>query len=256
MKHLIRLVLIVFLITSCAPKAAESVSAMVATDSTTVSYDGNQENDNTSQLADNVKKPEIIKKKIIKDGRLGIKVTELQKAKTAIDTLVRNMGGYYDKEDLTNNDYTSDYDLKIRIPSDKFEAFIAKIESGGNVVSYKTIEARDVTDQFIDLQTRLTNKQKYMGRYQELLKSAKSIKDILDLQEKIRALEEEIESTTGKLKYMNDQVNYSTLDLNISQKKDFKYTPEQRANVSEKIKQSVVGGLLTFCSFYFITGHF
>lgn len=249
MKQFIRLFIISFLAVSCAPKASESAGITMKTDSVSVTVDETQENDNSSKSTENVKQTEIVKKKIIKDGRLGIKVKELQKAKTSIDTLVRKFGGYYDKENLTNNDYATEYDLKIRIPADKFEAFISKIEVGENIVSYKEIDTRDVTDQFIDLQTRLTNKQKYMTRYQELLKSAKSIKEVLDIQEKIRAIEEEIESTTGRLKYMSDLVNYSTLDLNISQKKDFKYTPEQRANLSEKIKQSLIGGWYAFVDF-------
>ena len=247
MKQLIRLFIITFLAVSCAPKASESAGITMKTDSTSVTVDETQENDNSSQSTG--KQTEIVKKKIIKDGRMGIKVKELQKAKTSIDTLVRKFGGYYDKENLSNNNYATEYDLKIRIPADKFEAFISKVEVGENIVSYKEIDTRDVTDQFIDLQTRLANKQKYMTRYQELLKSAKSIKEVLDIQEKIRAIEEEIESTTGRLKYMSDLVNYSTLDLNISQKKDFKYMPEQRANLSEKIKQSLIGGWYAFVDF-------
>ncbi len=244
MKLLFKLFIIVFLITSCNPKAAESASTDFE-----ASTLPNLEVSETSQDLDKIEKTEVIKKKIIKDGRLGIDVKDLQKTKSGIDTLVRNIGGYYDKENLINNDYVTEYDLKIRIPADKFEILISKIEKGENIVSYKEIDARDVTDQFIDLETRLTNKQKYMTRYQELLKSAKSIKDILDLQEKIRVLEEEIESTTGRLKYMNDLVNYSTLELNISQKKDFKYTPEQRGNTVEKVKQSIIGGWYAFVDF-------
>jgi len=244
MKQFIRLIFIVFLTISCSPKSAEQDVEV-----TTLSKLGRQDKDQTTQSLDKAQKTEVIKKKVIKDGRLGIKVKDLKKAKTGIDTLVRSVGGYYDTESLNNNDYEMEYNLKIRIPAEKFEVFLDKIEKGENVVSYKTIDARDVTDQFIDLQTRLGNKQKYMARYQELLKGAKSIKDILDLQEKIRVLEEEIESTTGRLKYMNDLVNYSTLDLSISQKKAFKYTTEQRANISERVKQSLIGGWYTFVDF-------
>jgi len=176
-------------------------------------------------------------------------VSSLKASKTNIDTLVRNLGGYYDKESLTNNDYSTEYDLKIRIPSNNLEILIEKIEKGEGQVSYKEIDARDVTEEFIDLETRLTNKQKYLTRYQELLKSTKSIKEILDIQEKIRGLEEEIESTTGRLKYLNDLVNYSTLELNISQKKDYKFTPEYRENFFEKLKQSLSSGWYGFIDF-------
>ncbi|HNX89701.1 MAG TPA: DUF4349 domain-containing protein, partial [Paludibacteraceae bacterium] len=87
--------------------------------------------------------------------------------------------------------------------------------------------------------------------YQELLRNAKNIKEILDIEEKIRVLEEEIESTTGRLKYLNDQVNYSTLELNISQKKAFKYTPPFRQNFFEKLKQSLSRGWYGFVDFFF-----
>lgn len=236
MKQLIRLIFIVFLTVSCAPKSAES---SLACEVTTLSA---LEKNETSANLEKVEKTDVIKKKIIKDGRLGIKVSNLKDSKINVDTLVKKLGGYYDKESLSNNDYSTEYDLKIRVPANNLEILINKIEQGEGEVSYKEIDARDVTEEFIDLETRLTNKQKYLAKYQEILKSAKSIKEILDIQEKIRGLEEEIESTTGRLKYLNDLVNYSTLELNISQKKDFKYSPENRGNFFEKLKQSISKG--------------
>ena len=243
MKQIIRLTIIAFLVISCAPKAAEAEDYGVTTMTAF-------EDEESSETLIKTNESDVVKKKIIKDGKLGIKVRNLKDSKTNVDTLVRNLGGYYDKESLSNNDYSTDYDLKIRVPSNNLEILIDKIEKGEGEVSYKEIDARDVTEEFIDLETRLTNKQKYLTRYQELLKNAKSIKEILDIQEKIRGLEEEIESTTGRLKYLNDLVNYSTLELNISQKKDYKYTPEFRGNFSEKLKQSLSRGWYGFVDFF------
>lgn len=242
MKQLVRIILIAFLVASCAPKSAEQIDAMMLS---------KIDKKEASQPLKNTAESDVIKKKIIKDGRLGMDVKNLSDSKTNIDTIVRNLGGYYDNESLSNNDYATAYDLKIRIPSDKFEILIAKIESGEGEVSYKEIDARDVTEEFIDLETRLGNKQKYLTRYQELLRNAKNIKEILDIEEKIRVLEEEIESTTGRLKYLNDQVNYSTLELNISQKKAFKYTPPFRQNFFEKLKQSLSRGWYGFVDLFF-----
>ena len=242
MKQLVRIILIAFLVASCAPKSAEQIDAMMLS---------KIDKKEASPVLKNTAESDVIKKKIIKDGRLGMDVKNLSASKTNIDTIVRNLGGYYDNESLSNNDYATAYDLKIRIPSDKFEILIEKIESGEGEVSYKEIDARDVTEEFIDLETRLGNKQKYLTRYQELLRNAKNIKEILDIEEKIRVLEEEIESTTGRLKYLNDQVNYSTLELNISQKKAFKYTPPFRQNFFEKLKQSLSRGWYGFVDLFF-----
>lgn len=247
MKQLIRLTIIAFLVISCAPKAAESASeeyGMTTLDATL------NEEESVDATVKKIDEPDLVMKKIIKDGRLGIKVGKLKEAKMNIDTLVRNMGGYYDKESLSNNDYSIEYNLIIRVPSNKLEILIDKIEKGEGEVAYKEIDARDVTEEFIDLETRLSNKRQYLAKYQELLKNAKSIKEILDIQEKIRGLEEEIESTTGRLKYLNNLVDYSTLDLNITQKKDYKYTPEYRGNFTGKLKQSVVRGWYGFVDFF------
>jgi hypothetical protein len=78
---------------------------------------------------------------------------------------------------------------------------------------------------------------------------AKSVKEILEIEEKIRRLEEEIESTTGRLKYLSDQVDYSTLDLTISKHKDFKYNPAARDKFSERLKQSLSKGWFGFVDF-------
>lgn len=196
-----------------------------------------------------IEKQEVVKKKIIKDGRLGIRVTELESTKQRIDTLIIKYNGYYANESFNNTNWESSYILKIRIPGPDFENFIAALESGDVEILYKEIDARDVTSEFIDLETRLENKRNYLARYTDLLKKANTIKEILEIEEKIRVLEEEIESTTGRLKYLNDQVDYSTLNLTISKQKEYKYNPASRNKFSERLKHSISKGWFGFVDF-------
>ncbi len=113
---------------------------------------------------------------------------------------------------------------------------------GMEKILFKEIDARDVTDQFIDLETRLASKRNYLKRYNDLLAKAKTVKDILEIEEKIRGIEEEIESTTGRLKYLGDLVNYSTLDLVISEPKNYKYQSPKRDRFATRLKYSVLKG--------------
>ncbi len=189
-----------------------------------------------------VKNQDVLKKKIIKDGRIGIEVHNLENAKSEADTLVKKYGGYYANERFNNSNHESSYNLKIRVPYKNFEILIIAIETGNGEVKFKEIDARDVTDQFIDLETRLQTKNNYLKRYNELLAKAQTVKDILEIEEKIRRIEEEIESTTGRIKYLSDLVEYSTLDLTISKQKDFKYNPANRGNFIENLKQAISKG--------------
>ncbi|MFO7999028.1 MAG: DUF4349 domain-containing protein [Bacteroidales bacterium] len=195
-----------------------------------------------SAPVDIAEQTEVIKSKIIKDGRLGLKVTELEKAKERVDSLVQIHDGYYANESFQDTDQESVYYIRIRIPGANFETFINEVEAGDVKVLYKAIDARDVTDQFIDLEIRLENKRSYLKRYNELLNQAMTVKDILEIQERVRALEEEIESTTGRLRYLSDLVDYSTLELTITRQKDFTYSPANRDGFFERLKQSVSKG--------------
>ncbi len=185
---------------------------------------------------------EVIKKKIIKDGKLGIQVQNLQIAKKQIDSLVKSMDGYYANENLKNDNNQSGYELTIRIPVVNFDKFMSSTESGNFKVLYKEISARDVTEEFVDLTTRLNSKRTALGRYNEIMKRADKVKDIVEIEEAIRNLQEEIESSEGRLRYLNDCVNYSTLNLTISTEKDFAYRPQKRDSFWEKFKESVVEG--------------
>ncbi len=72
----------------------------------------------------------VVKKKIIKDGRIGIEVKHLEKAKIQIDSLVKELGGYYANEKLETWSTEIKYNLKLRIPNSKFEELITNIDNG------------------------------------------------------------------------------------------------------------------------------
>lgn len=79
-----------------------------------------------------------------------------------------------------------------------------------------------------------------------MLKKAKSIKDILAIQEKIRRLESEIESKKGKLKYYDDKVKYSTLHVNLSESIKVEIVNNKFTN---RIASAFGNGFQSFLSF-------
>ena len=202
----------------------------------------------TPRVSENI--PEtVITRKIIRDGRMEIRVRDLDEGKKMADSLVHKYKGYYADETFNNMDFSHGYSMKIRIPSDAFDRFIAEIESGAGEVAFKNITSRDVTEEFIDLETRLKNKNNYLNRYGDLLKQAKSVKDILEIEEKTRFIEEEVESVQGRLKYLNNQVNFSTLDLQISKKNDYSMYSENKGSFIDRLKMSLVKGWFGLVSF-------
>lgn len=189
------------------------------------------------------------KKKIIKDGNISIKTNEINSSKKVIDGYVKKMKAYYESEDLQNNDESTSYELKIRVPADSFELLIYNIENGDNEIINKSVKARDITEEYIDIETRLLNKRTYLKKYNDLLVKASTVKDILAIEENIRKLQEEIESKAGKLKYLNDQVSFSTLVIYLYKEKAFVYKPQPQDKFFERVKSALSNGWSSVVNF-------
>ena len=164
-------------------------------------------------------KPEMEKgSKIIKEGSMLIEVKNLTTSKNYIDSIVENSNGYYEKEVFRNSDYEQRYSLKIRIPSSKFIDLVQQLEEGKGAILEKNINAKDVTEEYLDLEIRLENNRAYLKRYTELLGKAQCIKDMLEIQERIRKIELLVDSNLGRIKYLSDRVNFSTLSIELFKK--------------------------------------
>lgn len=185
-------------------------------------------------------------KKIIKDGSITLKSKNLTADKALLDSIVKRHKGYYETEDFQNYDYSVSYNLRTRLPAANFEKCITDIENSKIEVTAKNTQNRDVTEEYIDIEGRLSSKKAYLAKYRELLARAKSIADILEIQEKVRVITEEIESYEGRKKYLLSQVNYSTLAIYISQNKDYEYKPIEQDSFWERIKSALNSGWVLF----------
>ncbi len=251
MKFLFKLLILFALFTSCDSKSVNHFEAENELALETEMYAEDEIIPITRQEAviappapglPDVQMGEVIEKKIIKDGRIGIKVKNLEQAKLQVDSLAKKFDAYYANETFKNSHYRSFYHLTIRIPNANFEAFISGVDNGKVELLSKDINAKDVSETYYDLKIRQKNKRLYLSRYQDLLKKAKSIKDILEVEEKVRDLVEEIESVEGQLKYLDNQVAYSTLNLSILMEKDRRFEPNKKDQFTERLKESLTNG--------------
>ena len=191
----------------------------------------------------------IIDKKIIKDARIGLEVDNYSEYRSKLDSAIIRAKGYISSDNMDKNDYNINCQLVIRIPANYFDKFISTLEKGFEKLLYKNISARDVTEEFIDIEVRLNTKKEVEKRYIQLLSKAKNIKEILEVEEKLRVLREEIESKEGRLKYLKKQVSYSTIYLHITQNYEYKYEPEKEKNFFQRLFKSLDKGWKGFIVF-------
>lgn len=188
-------------------------------------------------------------KKIIKDARVGLKVKNYDSYRLKLDSVINSLNGYISNDNLDKNDFNIQCNLSIRVQAGKFEKFLQYLENGDAKLLYKNVSARDVTEEFIDIEARLKTKKEVEKRYIQLLSKAHSIKDILEIEEKLRVIREEIEAREGRLKYLKNQVAYSTIYLQITQELEYKYEPVKEKSFFQRLWKSIDKGWKGFIAF-------
>lgn len=254
------LFLIVLSAVSCHKKAKESYLAaemaednILATDTTVSSFANYAPaEENSSPAPASPKEENTVEKKLIKTANLNLSSKNITKSKTAIDTLVKKYKGYYENENFSN-DYNLSYSLTVRIPASGFDTFLSTVENGNDKLTEKNISTTDVTAQYIDLESRIKSKRTYLARLNELAKQAKTVKDLLEVEEQTRTLIEEIESSEQQFRYLSKQISFSTITIYISQEKE--YSPAQRESFGKQILESLEKGwsILRHLFFFLIT---
>ena len=199
----------------------------------------------TQQVATGAQ-PILQDRKIIYRSEMSMEVADHAAAYEAVRRAVAKAGGYIADESRQDNQYSIDRSLTIRLPAGQLDSMVYTAEALSSKLHSKRVYTEDVSEEWVDIETRLKNKYAVEARYRQLLKQAKSIKGILQVEEKLRAIREEIESKEGRMRYLKDQVALSTLYLSMTEVIPYTYEPEQRPSFWERLLNSLDTGWTVF----------
>jgi hypothetical protein len=188
-------------------------------------------------------------KKIIKNGDLEIQVGDIKKAHQQVNEIVKNNNAYIQTERFTNTDIDEKQFFTIRVPHKNFDALINSFSNGVGSVLSKNISSDDVTEEYTDVSIKLENKRIYLEKYRDMLRNAKTTKDMLEIQENIRELEDEIDVSEGRLRFIDDRVNYSTLELMLYKEK-VRSSATSKIGFGSRFGDSITEGWNSFVAFF------
>jgi uncharacterized coiled-coil protein SlyX len=193
----------------------------------------------------------VMEKKVVKTGNLGFQVDDLQSSYKKIASTLEAYGAYIENESQSTYGDRSQYSMTIRVPIDQFDTLFSALAESSKFVENKSVNLRDVTEQYYDLETRLTNKKALEARYRELLEKANSVKDLLEIENSLNTIRTEIEQIQGQFDYLSKQVSYSTIHLNFYEILPYQYQPESRPGFMDRIKIAFTKGWTLFVAFLF-----
>ncbi|MBP5403134.1 MAG: DUF4349 domain-containing protein [Treponema sp.] len=230
MKKIIPFIVFVLVFTACGMDGKPSASKQAVLSES--EWAGNGFNDASLYRAGSENKKEDGKdsrdiaeeRKLVRNGSLTIQVSDLKSISSTINVLVENYGGYIS----SSTDYSNESNYVIRIPSDRFDEVMNSLDKVGKILS-RSVSAKDVTDQFYDLQTRLETKKILRDKYNQYLLKAQNVKDMLEIERQLNDVIYDIESIEGSLKLLNNQIDYSTITITF-RTPEKTYSPDYTIN--------------------------
>jgi len=228
-----------------APPAPKEVNQMAPSSSISEKSETVNKSAQTSVAP---KKADTISKKVIKNGNMRIQVGDIKKAQTQVGEILKKNDAYIQNEQFQNTDMDDNLDLVIRVPHKNFDALVNSFSDGVGSVLSKNISSDDVTEEYTDVSIKLANKKIYLEKYRDMLKNASTTKDMIEIQETIRELEDEIDVAEGRLRFIDDRVNYSTLNLSLYKEK-VRSSATSKIGFGSRFADSVTEGWNSFVSF-------
>lgn len=153
---------------------------------------------------------------IIHNAAIRTNVKELATAQSNIEQKVKKYGGYIVESNVyKEDDQTSSGHMIVRIPEKHFEIFLTDAEEEASKVLERNVTGQDVTEQYVDLSSRLKSKRVVEERLLTFMKGAEKTEDLLKISSDLATVQEEIEVIVGKMKYLENQASFSTIELTM-----------------------------------------
>ncbi|NKI32079.1 DUF4349 domain-containing protein [Croceivirga thetidis] len=184
--------------------------------------------DNTSELESTTKTVnEAQNRKLIWNGNVELKVNDVQESTTKVNQICEEFGGFVSGMNLNNTNYEISNTITIRVDSKNFNKVIESLKDEAEYIKSVSVTSNDVTEEYIDVQSRLNTKKEVRDRYIEILKNKTGkISEVLEAEEAIRKITEEIEAKEGRLRYLKDKIKFSTISVRLYETVSFSNEPE------------------------------
>lgn len=178
-------------------------------------------------------------RKLIRTIHMDVETEDFDVLIEKLNQQISALAGYVEQSDISGKSIQNDYSrrrayMTVRIPSTKLNQFVDSVEDNGNVTN-KSETTTDVTLQYSDLESRKKSLTIEQDRIWALLEKADTLESVIALEERLSEIRYELEAMESKLRLYDNQVDYSTVYINIEEVKT--YTPTAPLTIGERIEK-------------------
>ncbi|KMS66428.1 lipoprotein [Streptomyces regensis] len=184
--------------------------------------------------------PKLTTNAIIRTASLTVKVEDVPKALDAARTAAEDAGGWVGDEttsrDTDGHEHTR---VVLRVPTEKYDEVLAGLQGTGRVVD-RTAKAADVTDQVVDVDSRVKSQRASVARIRALMEKATKLSDVVALEGELSGRQADLEALLARQASLKDRTSLATITVSLSE------TPVRQADDSPGFTDALAGGWHVF----------
>ncbi|MCH0561023.1 DUF4349 domain-containing protein [Streptomyces sp. MUM 16J] len=160
--------------------------------------------------------PVLAQNAIIRTASLTLVVKNVPEALAAARTTALDAGGYVGQERTSRDgDGHERTRIVLRVPTAKYDEVLTGLQGTGKLV-HRTAKAEDVTDQVVDVDSRITSQRASVDRIRALMDRATRMSDIVSLEGELSRRQADLEALLARQASLKDRTSLATITLSLS----------------------------------------
>lgn len=161
--------------------------------------------------------PRLTANDIIRTASLTVQVKDVPKALDEARTTVENAGGFVGDESTSRDtDGHERTRVVLRVPTEKYDEVLTALQGAGRLID-RTAKAEDVTDQVVDVDSRIRSQRASVARVRELMDRATRLSDVVTLEGELSSREADLEALLAQQASLKDRTGLATITLSLSE---------------------------------------
>jgi Domain of unknown function (DUF4349) len=184
---------------------------------------------------------------VVRNAKLDLITRDVRTSVDQVRLATEHLGGFLEKADFADNgNGVISAEMIVRVPRKQLDAAVATFKAAAVRVENESLQAQDVTREWVDTEARMRNFRAEEEQYLLIMKRAAKVQDTLDVADKLSGVRGEIERLQADLNYLSHQVEMSAVTINVKQQSAVVVTGSHPGENAREAWRTVVSGLTSF----------
>ncbi|MFE2989412.1 DUF4349 domain-containing protein [Streptomyces sp. NPDC059262] len=161
--------------------------------------------------------PKLTGVHIIRTATLTVQVKDVPQALDKARTAAEDAGGIVGNESTDRDGRGHERSrVVLRVPQERYEQVLTDLAGAGRLVE-RNVKAQDVTDQVVDVESRVKSQRASVARVRELMDKATKLSDVVALEGELSTRESDLEALLAQQASLKDRTSLATITLSLTE---------------------------------------